>query len=69
MSSQEPPVQIAEKPPQNYRVEGSIVVPDMFSSIMAVRPIVNPYYHDVKPKADSWITKYALKKLLERGKN
>ncbi|KAL8867966.1 MAG: hypothetical protein Q9174_005311 [Haloplaca sp. 1 TL-2023] len=35
----------------------TVVVPDMFASIMAVRPIVNPYYHDVKPKADAWITK------------
>ncbi|KAL8970703.1 MAG: hypothetical protein Q9183_001390 [Haloplaca sp. 2 TL-2023] len=35
----------------------TVIVPDMFASIMAVRPVVNPYYHDVKPKADAWITK------------
>lgn len=26
---------------------------------MAVDPVVNPHYHKVKPKADSWIQRYA----------
>ncbi len=26
---------------------------------MAVKPIVNPNYHEVKIRADSWITRYA----------
>ncbi|PKX94108.1 terpene synthase family protein [Aspergillus novofumigatus IBT 16806] len=34
-----------------------VFVPDMFSSIMAAKPVVNPYYHEVKPKADAWITR------------
>ena len=37
----------------------SVYLPDLFSSIMAVKPIVNPNYHEVKTKADSWITRYA----------
>ena len=37
----------------------SVYLPDLFSSIMAVEPIVNPKYHEVKAKADSWITRYA----------
>jgi hypothetical protein len=35
-----------------------LYVPDMFSSIMAVDPVVNPHYSEVKPKADDWITEY-----------
>jgi len=34
-----------------------VYLPDMFSSIMAVKPIVNPNYHEVKTKADTWITR------------
>jgi hypothetical protein len=34
-----------------------VYVPDMFSSIMAVKPVVNVHYHEVKPKADSWISR------------
>ena len=37
----------------------SVYLPDLFSSIMAVKPIVNPNYHEVKTKADLWITTYA----------
>ena len=37
----------------------AVHVPDMFSSIMAVKPIVNPNYHEVKPKGDAWITRCA----------
>ncbi|KAK4032622.1 isoprenoid synthase domain-containing protein [Parachaetomium inaequale] len=32
-----------------------IIVPDLFSSIMAVDPVVNPNYFKVKPKGDAWI--------------
>ncbi|CDM27661.1 Presilphiperfolan-8-beta-ol synthase [Penicillium roqueforti FM164] len=32
-----------------------VFVPDLFSSIMAVEPVVNPNYHKVKPEADAWI--------------
>ncbi|KAI4254073.1 MAG: hypothetical protein LQ352_003319 [Teloschistes flavicans] len=42
---------------QDAAKEHTVVVPDMFASIMAARPVVNPFYHDVKPKADSWVTK------------
>ncbi|KAL2786795.1 isoprenoid synthase domain-containing protein [Aspergillus keveii] len=37
-----------------------VYVPDMFSSIMAVKPVVNVHYHEVKPKADSWISRVIL---------
>lgn len=36
-----------------------VFVPDLFSSIMAVEPVVNPNYHKVKPEADAWIAEYA----------
>ncbi|KGO75960.1 Terpenoid synthase [Penicillium italicum] len=32
-----------------------VFIPDLFSSIMAVEPVVNPNYHKVKPEADAWI--------------
>ena len=37
----------------------SVYIPDLFSSILAVKPIVNPNYFEVKAEADSWITQYA----------
>lgn len=43
-------------------VKGQVVrVPDLFSSIMAVQPVVNPNYHKVKPEADAWITEYVFR--------
>lgn len=33
-------------------------VPDLFASIMAVKPYVNQHYHLVKPKCNAWVTKY-----------
>lgn len=33
-------------------------VPDLFSSIMAVPPVVNPNYFAAKIKGDRWIAKY-----------
>jgi hypothetical protein len=47
-----------EQPPDDGSKEKLVEVPDMFSSIMAVKPVVNPLYHEVKPKADAWIAKY-----------
>ena len=35
----------------------SVILPDLFSSIMAIKPVINPHYHEVKPKADAWIAK------------
>ncbi len=35
-----------------------VLVPDMFSSIMAAEPVVNANYFKVKPKGDSWIQWY-----------
>lgn len=37
------------------REEKTVRVPDMFSSIMAVEPVVNPNYFKVKAKGDLWI--------------
>jgi len=31
-----------------------VKVPDMMSSIMSVKPVVNPHYFSAKPKIDSW---------------
>ena len=52
-------IQDISKSPQCDAQIISVYLPDLFSSIMAVKPIVNPNYHEVKVKADSWITKYA----------
>ncbi len=52
--------------PQHRAKIESVYVPDLFSSIMAVKPIVNPNYHEVKPKADSWIKWYAYIDCLSR---
>ena len=35
-----------------------LVIPDMFSSIMAADPVVNPNYFKVKAKGDAWIQWY-----------
>ncbi|KUI56708.1 Presilphiperfolan-8-beta-ol synthase [Cytospora mali] len=42
--------------PQDAKVR-CVRIPDLFSSIMATKPTVNPHYHDVKPYADRWIAK------------
>ncbi|KAI0889276.1 Presilphiperfolan-8-beta-ol synthase [Annulohypoxylon maeteangense] len=34
-----------------------VFVPDMFSSIMSAKPIVNPNYFSVKPQADAWLAR------------
>lgn len=43
--------------PKGYR---SVRVPDMFSSIMATKPVVNPNYFKVKAEGDRWIARYLL---------
>lgn len=35
-----------------------LVLPDMFSSIMAVDPVMNPNYFKVKSKGDAWLQLY-----------
>lgn len=51
---------------QKAQNESFIKMPDLFASIMAVKPCVNPHYFEVKPKAESWIVKYIeLEKLIE----
>ncbi|KAI1163815.1 Presilphiperfolan-8-beta-ol synthase [Nemania serpens] len=32
----------------------SVNIPDMFSSIMSIEPLLNPYYDKIKPDADAW---------------
>lgn len=44
-------------PIQDSMEKHAVYIPDLFSSIMSVKPFVNPNYHDVKVKADLWITK------------
>lgn len=38
--------------------ERTVHLPDLFSSIMAIKPAVNPNYHEVKAKGNSWVIKY-----------
>jgi hypothetical protein len=52
-----PKVEALQEPTTMASPELLIRIPDMFSSIMAVKPVVNPHYHDVKPRADAWIAK------------
>ncbi|KAI0975940.1 Presilphiperfolan-8-beta-ol synthase [Xylaria arbuscula] len=35
-------------------MSSSVKIPDMFSSIMSVEPLINPHYEKIKPEADSW---------------
>lgn len=37
----------------------AVRIPDMFGSIMSVKPVVNPHHFRVKPAADAWIAEYA----------
>ncbi|RWA13226.1 hypothetical protein EKO27_g1845 [Xylaria grammica] len=39
-----------QSPPKPF----SVNIPDMFSSIMSVEPLINPHYEKVKPEADAW---------------
>ena len=49
-----------ESVPDSHDGKGDkiVMLPDMFSSIMAVDPVVNPNYFKVKPKGDAWIQWY-----------
>lgn len=43
-------------------VEGrcvSVTLPNLFSEFMAEKESVNPFYQQVKPEADAWISKWA----------
>ena len=42
---------------QNSVEKHAVHLPDLFSSIMSVKPVVNPNYYEVKIKANLWITK------------
>ncbi|TGJ85574.1 hypothetical protein E0Z10_g3222 [Xylaria hypoxylon] len=39
-----------QSPPKS----SSVNIPDMFSSIMSVEPLINPHYEKIKPQADAW---------------
>ncbi|KAF2971668.1 hypothetical protein GQX73_g1886 [Xylaria multiplex] len=39
---------------QSPAKSSSVNIPDMFSSIMSVDPLVNPHYEKIKPQADAW---------------
>ncbi|KAJ5104431.1 Presilphiperfolan-8-beta-ol synthase [Penicillium alfredii] len=43
------------QPPAQSSSEHLVYLPDLFSSIMAVKPTLSPHYHDAKAEADSWI--------------
>lgn len=47
-----------DQPPNDYHHDQdpvkSVNIPDMFSSIMSVEPLINPHYEKVKPEADAW---------------
>ena len=56
-----PPSEITqETAPDSHdgKQDKSLVIPDMFSSIMAADPVVNPNYFKVKSKGDAWIQWY-----------
>ncbi len=39
---------------QSTAKSSSVNIPDMFSSIMSVEPLINPHYEKIKPQADAW---------------
>lgn len=41
-------------PPDIAQTDILVKVPDMMSSIMSSKPVVNPHYFSAKPKIDSW---------------
>ncbi|OTA98480.1 hypothetical protein M426DRAFT_69724 [Hypoxylon sp. CI-4A] len=47
----------------------SVRIPDLFSSIMASKPVVNPNYFKVKAEGDRWITRIAKMDEKARAKN
>ncbi|KAL7818357.1 terpenoid synthase [Trichoderma gracile] len=40
--------------PKKADTPNQVVIPDLFSSIMAVEPSINPHYKEVKAEADAW---------------
>ena len=52
-------IQESAPSPQHGVKKNSVHIPDMFSSIMAIDPCVNPHYHKVKLEADLWLKRYA----------
>ncbi|KAH0491851.1 hypothetical protein TgHK011_003256 [Trichoderma gracile] len=40
--------------PKKADTPNQVVIPDLFSSIMAVEPSINPHYKEVKVEADAW---------------
>ncbi|KAF2965292.1 hypothetical protein GQX73_g8299 [Xylaria multiplex] len=47
----------APEPEGEHELRRSVRIPDLFSSIMAARPAVNPNYFKVKAEGDRWIAK------------
>lgn len=45
----------AQKPLHEREQRRSVRVPDLFSSIMSMKPVVNPNYFQVKAEGDRWI--------------
>ena len=59
--SSSPPSDIThETAPESYdgKEDKTLVIPDLFSSIMAIDPVVNPNYFKVKAKGDAWFQWY-----------
>ncbi|RYC55945.1 hypothetical protein CHU98_g10275 [Xylaria longipes] len=44
-----------QKPVHELEQRRSVRVPDLFSSIMSLNPVVNPNYFQVKAEGDRWI--------------
>lgn len=44
-----------------------VKVPDLFGSIMAVKPIINPNYFAAKARGDRWIAQYVISEPLVFG--
>ncbi|KAK8052035.1 Presilphiperfolan-8-beta-ol synthase [Apiospora rasikravindrae] len=47
----------ASPPPEKAETKRSVRVPDLFSSIMSSKPVVNPNYFTVKAAGDRWIAR------------
>ena len=48
---------VSLEPTKQMEGKSYVKVPDLFSSIMASKPIVNPNYFKVKAEGDRWIAK------------
>ncbi|KAI2771552.1 terpenoid synthase [Daldinia loculata] len=47
----------SSKPDEQHEGRRSVKIPDLFSSIMAPKPVVNPNYSKVKAEGDEWIAR------------